>query len=242
MKSVARGRRLVLFISALILAINFMSFNCLAEENKKVILIDPGHGGMDGGAVSKSGVNEKDINLKIGLLLKEELESMGYEVCMTRESDEGLYSDNGTVRQKKIEDLNKRCNMKKNSNCDLFISIHIDKFQDPKLCGIGAWYSNNPESEKLAHIIHENIKKDVNEKNKRLPKPAKEAYKVLRCNDTMPGIIMECGFISNPKELENLVNSDYQKLLATTFAKSIKQYFEGYEVKVEEEKGNSGIN
>jgi N-acetylmuramoyl-L-alanine amidase len=83
------------------------------------------HGGIDGGAVSKNGTVEKDINLSIGKKLKINLEKKGYKVIMTREDDIGLYSDKGRIRDKKNEDLNNRCKMKKESNCDIFISIHL---------------------------------------------------------------------------------------------------------------------
>lgn len=226
-------KKIILFLSIVFLSVNLWASACFAEENNRIILIDPGHGGMDGGAVSKSGINEKNINLQIGLMLKEELKQMGYDIYMTREEDKGLYSERGSVKQKKIEDLNKRCTMKKETNCDLFISIHVDKFQDPKLCGTGVWYSNNIESEKLAEVIHKNVKKDVNYENKRQPKAAKDAYKVLRCNDSIPSIIVECGFISNSAEVEKLVNPDYQRLLAKTLAGSIEEYFKEYDSKGE---------
>ena len=88
------------------------------SENKKIILIDAGHGGIDGGGVAKDGTLEKDINLKISVKLKSELEKNGYSVLMTRDADEGLYTDSGRIRKKKIEDLNARCKLKSETNCN----------------------------------------------------------------------------------------------------------------------------
>ena len=93
-----------------------------AEElNEKIILIDPGHGGIDGGAISKNGTVEKDINLDIALKLRESLEDKGYKVFMTRECDKGLYEKGKSIKEKKREDLKKRASLKVETNCYIFI-------------------------------------------------------------------------------------------------------------------------
>lgn len=196
------------------------------EDNngKTRILIDPGHGGIDGGAVSRNGMSEKDVNLKIGLALKDELKGMGYDVLMTRESDRGLYTDGGKIRKKKIEDLENRCKMKKESNCDMFVSIHLNMFPESKYYGAQVWYANDKESERLAVIIQNNLKNDLDPNNNRKEKPAMEAYKILRCG-TVPSVIVECGFLSNPQEEQKLRNEEYQHKIAQSIAKSIKQFY-----------------
>ncbi|MBV1817593.1 N-acetylmuramoyl-L-alanine amidase CwlD [Clostridium cochlearium] len=195
------------------------------DDKKKIVLIDPGHGGIDGGAVSQNGTIEKHINLSIGIKLKDELSKLGYKVIMTREEDKGLYSDNGTVRQKKVEDLNKRCEMREKSKCDIFISIHLNTFPQSKYYGAQVWYSDNEESHKLASILQNNFRKYVDEENKRQEKPAKGQYKILRDDNNIPSVIVECGFISNPKEEEKLKDEEYQKLIAETIGKSVDDYF-----------------
>ena len=100
----------------LIISIFITPISVKAEENKKIILIDPGHGGFDGGAKSKAGTIEKDINLQISLRLKENLEEQGYIVFLTRESDEDLGNSSKTIREKKREDLKKRRDMKARLN------------------------------------------------------------------------------------------------------------------------------
>lgn len=115
----------------------FLNFICTLEvhatpnqgDNSKLILIDPGHGGRDSGAVSRNGVLEKHINLSISLKVKEKLECLGYQVMMTREEDKDFYGQNSDINMMKRQDLNIRCNIKRDSNCDLFISIHQNFFK-----------------------------------------------------------------------------------------------------------------
>ena len=142
------------------------------DESQKIILIDPGHGGIDGGAKSQSGTIEKDINLQIALKLRDNLEEKGYKVCMTRESDEGLYQEGKTVKEKKREDLNKRVSLKTETNCDIFVSIHQNMFPQSKCYGAQVWYASNEKSYELATKVQESIKETVNDNNKRVAKPA----------------------------------------------------------------------
>lgn len=197
----------------------------ITEKNKKIILIDPGHGGIDGGAKSKNGTIEKNINLNISLKLKTLLEKEGLKVLMTREEDKGLYGDSGKIRKKKLEDLNNRCKMKEDSNCDMFISIHLNKFPESKYYGPQVWYSDNKYSLKLAHILQENLVKDLNDNSGRVEKPALELYKVLRCKNDIPSVIIECGFLSNPAEEEKLKSEGYQEKIAEAICKSVKIYY-----------------
>lgn len=198
------------------------------ESNTKIILIDPGHGGIDGGASAADGTVEKNINLNIALELEKLLKENGFKVFLTRDEDRGLYSDSGSVKEKKIQDLNERCKLKKDTNCDLFISIHLNKFSDASCKGAQVWYSKNSESEEIANIIQSNLVADLDSSNHRKPKFAKDMYKVLRTNDDMPGVIVECGFLSNNQDLSNLKNESYQKKVAESLNKSIKNYFEGH--------------
>lgn len=195
------------------------------SNSKFTILIDPGHGGIDGGAETKDGILEKNINLKISNKLRDELKKEGYKVLMTRDSDKGLYTEDGRIRKKKIEDLNNRAKMKKDTNCNLFISIHLNMFPQAKYYGAQVWYSKNEESRKLAKILQQNLIKDLDSTNKRQEKAALNLYKVLRENDTMPSVIVECGFLSNYDEKERLNSDIYQDKIAKSIANSIKEYY-----------------
>lgn len=192
-------------------------------DKKKLILLDPGHGGFDGGA-EVNGVKEKNINLSIALLLKDELQKNGFEVLMTREKDEALRLDKTKAKTKKSEDMEARCKIKRESNCDMFISIHVNTFPESKYYGGQVWYSGFTESRKLANIIQGNFKKYIDASNNRMEKPS-DSYKVLRCCDNVPGVIVECGFISNPNEFQNLISNEYQKNIAETITKSVLEFY-----------------
>jgi N-acetylmuramoyl-L-alanine amidase len=194
-------------------------------DGNKVVLIDPGHGGIDGGAVSKNGTIEKYLNLDISLKVRERLIKLGYQVLMTRDEDRGLYTENGDINKMKVEDLNNRCKMKRDSNCDLFISIHQNFFEQSSCHGAQIWYSKNDESGKLAQIIQENLNKDLGY-NKRKVKEANNAYKILRCFTNIPSIIIECGFITNSEEENKLKSEAYQVKIADSIVKSIQEYFD----------------
>jgi N-acetylmuramoyl-L-alanine amidase len=176
------AKSIVIAITAVFLILNLkiqQTYAFTGQYNikeKKIILIDPGHGGIDGGAESKSGTIEKNINLSISLKLKKILEKNNFKVIMTREEDKGLYTENGTIRKKKHEDLENRCKIKQESHCDMFVSIHLNMFPQSKYYGAQVWYSNSEESKKLAHIIQENLKEDLQGNNKRIEKPAKGQY------------------------------------------------------------------
>ena len=199
--------------------------NEIVRKGSKIILIDAGHGGMDGGTSSKNGTVEKNINLSIATKLKENLQKIGYKVVMTREEDASLYSKNTTIRQRYTEDLRKRCELKVSSNCDLFISIHLNYFTQSKYSGAQVWYSDYKDSSTLAGFMQKNLKVDLDPSNNRVQKPAKTAYKILRENDIMPSVIVECGFLSNIEEEQKLKTPEYQGKIAGSISKSISEFF-----------------
>lgn len=213
----------IMMISFLVLNISFLKVN--AEENNKVIVIDPGHGGIDGGAKSENGVIEKDINLSISLKTKAALESKGYKVIMTRSEDVGLYTEGKKVREKKIEDLGNRVKIKKDNKCDAFISIHQNMFPQKNCKGAQVWSANNEPSQKLGRIIQQKFKEEVDQNNKREAKVAKKEYKILNDGYEGASVIVECGFLSNPEECELLGKEDYQNKIANTLANAIDEYF-----------------
>ncbi|MGU8279648.1 N-acetylmuramoyl-L-alanine amidase CwlD [Clostridium perfringens] len=213
----------IMMISFLVLNISFLKVN--AEENNKVIVIDPGHGGIDGGAKSENGVIEKDINLSISLKTKAALESKGYKVIMTRSEDVGLYTEGKKVREKKIEDLGNRVKIKKENKCDAFISIHQNMFPQKNCKGAQVWSANNEPSQKLGRIIQQKFKEEVDQNNKREAKVAKKEYKILNDGYEGASVIVECGFLSNPEECELLGKEDYQNKIANTLVNAIDEYF-----------------
>ncbi|MFL0196137.1 N-acetylmuramoyl-L-alanine amidase CwlD [Clostridium sp. WILCCON 0269] len=196
-----------------------------SQKDDIIILLDPGHGGIDSGAVSKDGIMEKEINLKISNKLKDKLSKRGYKVFMTRYEDQGLYTDEGKIRKKKVEDLNNRCKLKEDSKCHMFISIHLNMFPQSKYYGAQVWYSKNENSKKLAGILQKNLVSDLDKNNNRKEKAAFDSYKVLRCKDNMPSILVECGFLSNTEEKDKLMKDEYQDKIAECIVRSINEYY-----------------
>ena len=191
-------------IVAVFIALLMIKVPVMAEEvSKGIVLIDAGHGGIDGGAQSKNGTIEKDINLQISKRLKERLEKEGYKVYMTREEDKEL-------SPKKVKDLEARCKMKIETKCDVFISIHQNKFNSEKCFGAQVWYASNEKSMKLAKYVQDSLKEGVKDNNKRLEKAAKEQYKILRDKYDGACLIVECGFLSNNEEEQRLKSESHQ--------------------------------
>lgn len=189
------------------------------ENNKGVILIDAGHGGTDGGAKGKEGTIEKDINLAISKKLQKRLQDEGYKVYMTREDDNSLASG-------KSEDLGMRCKMKKEVNCDAFISIHQNKFSMEKCFGAQVWYASNEKSSKIAKLIQDSLKEKTEDNNHRIAKAAKDQYRVLRDGYDGACVIVECGFLSNYKEEKKLETDEHQEKIVDGIVCGINKYFE----------------
>ena len=207
-------------IVAVFIALLMIKVPVMAEEvSKGIVLIDAGHGGIDGGAQSKNGTIEKDINLQISKRLKERLEKEGYKVYMTREEDKEL-------SPKKVKDLDARCKMKIETKCDVFISIHQNKFNSEKCFGAQVWYASNEKSMKLAKYVQGSLKEVVKDNNKRLEKAAKEQYKILRDKYDGACLIVECGFLSNNEEEQRLKSESHQNQIVDGITIGINKYFD----------------
>ncbi len=194
---------------------------------KKVIAIDPGHGGFDGGFTPTWKINgkqwlEKDINLSISLRLKEKLKAAGYEVVMTRESDEDLTG--GVSNHKKQTDMKKRVALINESGADLAISIHQNSFQEESSHGAQTFYHpSSLEGKRLAELLLEEVKAVVQDDNHRVPKE-NAGYYMLK-NSTCPLVIVECGFLTNYEEAQKLVTEEYQEKITEGIFRGICKYF-----------------
>lgn len=191
----------------------------------KIIGIDPGHGGVDPGAVSKNGVKEDEINLKIALKLKRFIEQSGGIAVLTRDTDKGLYTEQSkTLRQMKTEDLKNRKELILNSTCEVFVTIHLNSFTRAKYYGAQTFYNNEfEESKKLAHIIQEELKNVLDSENLRIPAHRDDVY--LLQDMTIPTVLVEAGFLSNEKEEKLLTQSEYQEKIAWSIYVGIMKYF-----------------
>jgi len=183
--------------------------------NKKVIVLDSGHGGWDPGMVGADGTREKDINLLITEKLQSYLELGGSVVLVTREADEAL---GGTKRQ----DLSERRNIA--DEAELLVSIHQNSFSDQSVRGAQAFYYNGSEESKLlAECIQEQINTYLCKDNKFIAK-ANNNYYLLKKTD-VTSVIVECGFLSNPDERRLLSEEEYQEKIAWAVYMGIVQYF-----------------
>ncbi len=195
-------------------------------DESKTVIIDPGHGGEDPGAVGVNGVLEKDVNLKLSLALKELLILRGYRVVMTREKDELLYSEDASG-SKKGQDLKNRLDYEKKYPNAIFVSIHMNKFSMESCKGLQVYYSGNTEESKLlAESVKENVKNMVQPENKREIKKANSSIFILDRID-IPAVLIECGFLSNRTEAELLTKDEYISKLAFSISCAICNYGEG---------------
>lgn len=199
---------------------------------EKTIIIDAGHGGADGGAVSKDGISEKDINLSIAKYLESYLTQSGAKVIMTRTKDESIHSKTAqTVNEQKKSDLLNRKDKVNQSGADLFISIHQNYFTESKYSGAQTFYEpKSPKSKTCAMIIQNSLKDNADNSNLRLPMQI-DASKMLFRDLKTPAVLVECGFLSNPQEASMLSSKEYQQKLAFSIYLGIIQYFDKEERK-----------
>lgn len=197
---------LILIISLMLFSLSFNNEVSFSAFMDYVIFIDPGHGGNDNGA-NFLDVYEDEINLSIASKLYELLLSKNIITYINRVGDYDLASQYSKNRKK--EDLYHRSENIIKSNCDIFISLHVNDFKDVNVHGPMVYYSlNNEESNKLALCVQEELNLLTNEKKNII---ASDFYLFRKCNQ--PGILIECGFISNEEERYKLLNEDYQQSL-----------------------------
>lgn len=185
-----------------------------------VVIIDAGHGGEDGGAVSKSGICEKDINLRLSMLLGDIFDAAGYSAVQTRTEDRLLYDRNVDFHgRKKILDMAARLEIAKSRNAELFISIHMNAFPQPIYRGLQVYYSpHHKDSENIAKSIQALAKTSLQPTNNRDVKSSGGKIYLLDKLD-YPAVLVECGFLSNPDEAALLCDEGYlQKLAFVIFA------------------------
>lgn len=191
------------------------------------IVIDAGHGEPDGGAVSKDGVKESELNLQIAEKLASKLKENNFDVVMTREDENNIASEsvqNKKIREIKTDDLNNRVKIANESGASILVSIHMNKFEDSKYRGWQTFYSkNSEEGKKLAELIQESIGECVEYENKRTALKI-EGIKIID-KSTIPAVIVECGFLSNEDECKLLQDDSYQEKLAEGIKNGIIKYF-----------------
>lgn len=196
-------------------AFGLVAFHAQQFEKKPVILIDPGHGGEDGGAVGGSGLLEKDVNLAVSLALAEDLKAAGWSVVMTRDTDQSLGDPSlPTIAQRKSSDIRNRVRLAEEAGDCVLLSIHQNKFEESQYSGAQMFYSpNHPESAALAECLRKSVVSTLQPGNTRQCKEAGENV-YLMAHVEVPAVLVECGFLSNPEEERLLADPEYQKEMA----------------------------
>lgn len=204
----------------------FSSYADTSHQNKPLsVIVDAGHGLPDGGAVGINGTVEQEINISIAQKLSEVLEAKNIGVIMTRTDESGIWSEkSSTIREKKVEDMYNRLKIMKKSDADLFISIHMNSFPDRSATGLRIFYS--PDFEEIKPLA-ENIQmrmSDITGAKMNVVKAADSKLFLMK-KAPLPAILVECGFLSNPKEEKKLTEEDYQARLAWAIADAVEKYY-----------------
>ena len=183
-----------------------------------VIVIDPGHGGSDGGTVSATGQKESEINLQISLRLHDLLTFLGLNSEMLRIDDISLGTDTNSIRAEKVSDLKNRVARINEMENALVLSIHQNHFPESRYAGPQVFCTS--ESKDLAEKLQQMLNTATG--GTRNPKKAEGIY--LMEHIRFPGVLIECGFLSNPREENLLKTPDYQKKLACVIGASVGEY------------------
>ncbi len=186
------------------------------------IVIDAGHGGEDGGAVSCSGRNESNFNLQIALRMNDLLHLLGYDTVMIRSTDTSVYTSGQTISQKKVSDLKQRVRIVDRTSSALLLSIHQNTFPEEKYSGAQVFYAKTAGSEELAKLLQDDLVSALNPGSNRKAKQGSGIYLLDKINAT--GVLIECGFLSNRQEEARLREPDYQKKLCCVISTGLARF------------------
>lgn len=217
--------------SCLILSIPFFrSQPAMAGTQREfpTVVLDAGHGGIDGGAVAVDGTSEKDINLAITLKTEAFLRAFGVPTVMVRTDDRSIHDESAqTTRQIKVSDIHNRMKLFEETPNSVLVSIHQNHYSSSSVRGAQVFYSKNTQSSAdLAEQIQDVIRTQLQPWNDRKIKPSGSSiYLLYQAKAT--AVLVECGFISNPEENAQLHDEEYQGRMAFCIAQGILQYVHG---------------
>lgn len=195
------------------------------EEGTRVIVLDSGHGGMDGGCSTADGVTEKGINLDIMLTVRDMCRLYGFEVAVTRDTDRSIHDEGVTgIRNQKVSDMENRLELFNKFPNAVCLSVHQNTFTDPVYSGAQMFYSGaTPDSARLAEILQGMFVRNLQPDNTRETKLCgKELYLCYYCNN--PAVMAECGFLSNPEEAARLKDGGYRRQVAYTLFSGLETF------------------
>ena len=189
---------------------------------KYTVVVDAGHGGVDGGATSCTGVLESQFNLEIATKLNDLLNLLGINTIMIRNTDCSVYTEGETIAQKKISDLKERVRIVNNTENCLLVSIHQNHFSDERYSGAQVFYAPTERSQTLAKSMQKTFVETINQNSNRLEKQANSIYLMQHIHST--GVLVECGFLSNPQEEYALRTKEYQQKVCSVIACSVSNF------------------
>ena len=198
----------------------------LKQNGEFILIIDPGHGGFDPGAVASDGTTESKINLAVGLQMEEMARLLGVETDMTRREDVSTESDaNAAVRQRKNSDLKNRVEQINGISGGVLVSLHQNSLpQVPAVHGAQVFYSEVEDSRELAETVQSALNTVINDRNKEVKAAGGGVY--LLKNAKIPAILVECGFLSNGDETALLNTQAHQNRLALTILASVLEHLQ----------------
>lgn len=201
----------------------------ITDKPSYTLVLDPGHGGEDGGAVSPDGIAESQINLDISLKIRDLFRLCGQPVVMIREDDRSMDSGEATVHQRKSADLKKRVQIVNETEQALLLSIHQNSLPSSSVThGAQIFWNRVDDAETLAEIVQQDLNLWINPGNEKHTKEIPTSVYLMK-HITAPGILVECGFLSNPEETKQLQTKNYQIKLATAITAGVLQYLAGEE-------------
>lgn len=192
-------------------------------ENRTCVVIDAGHGGVDGGATSCTGVLESKFNLDIALRLNDMMHFLGYKTLMIRTTDISVYTEGETIAAKKVSDLKNRVKTVNGTENALLVSIHQNTFSDQRYSGAQVFYGKDAQGRGLADSLQSALIEHLDPDSHRKSKPSDGIY--LMQNIEKPGILIECGFLTNPEEEAKLRSKDYQQHLVCVIGTVLAHHF-----------------
>ena len=191
-------------------------------EREYTIVIDAGHGGVDGGATSRAGILESRYNLEIALKLEDLLHLLGWHTKMIRREDISVYTKGDTIAQKKISDLKERVRIVNETPGAVLLSIHQNNFSDSRYSGAQVFYAGTDGSEPLAKTMQAALIRHLNPGSRRDIKKSDGIYLMEHIQSA--GVLIECGFLSNPEEEAKLRSRQYQQNLCCVIAAAVSEY------------------
>lgn len=226
MKKLMTAYCFILLSTVLVAIIGSKSVTAISEglpiQNRQTVILDAGHGGEDGGTTSVTGVLESKINLEITQRLDDLLHLLGVDTVMIRTQDISVHTEGTSIAARKMSDLKQRVKIINSAEQALLISIHQNHFPDNRYSGAQVFYPKTDGSEEFAKLMQAALINNLHSNSRRQAKKATGVYLMEHINCT--GLLIECGFLSNPAEEASLRNPQYQKKLCSVIATQICSY------------------